>query len=109
MIQDRYSKKSRQALTEALTCSVFQNENLFGILLKGVRRFTLSQKEPVILQFFRDWLQYMITFTTTENDLSQQLWDALARCHDDDISDDTKRVISDILQGSESAAANHQR
>lgn len=44
---------------------------------------------------FCDWLQYQLTFTASEfqDDISQQLWDVPASCHEGDISDDTKRVI----------------
>ena len=55
--------------------------------------------------FYRDWLKYMLTFTTTEfeTDLNRKQWDALASHHQGDVSDDTKRVIlCGVLHGVQS-------
>lgn len=49
---------------------------------------------------YRDWLQYQLTFTDLSNDDTKQLWEALASCHQGDISNNTRRVLlCDILQG----------
>lgn len=44
--------------------------------------------------------QYQLTFTDLSNDDTKQLWEALASCHQGDISDNTRRVLlCGILQG----------
>lgn len=104
------------SIDKGLDLQCFPERKSFWDSIKGSEELHTSQKfvelyklrakgRDMYSYFYRDWLKYMLTFTTTEfeTDLNRKQWDALASHHQGDVSDDTKRVIlCGVLHGVQS-------